>query len=421
MASNKNTNNTDLEAGGFRTATFGFDKNDVTKYITALRKRMKSMEEEYEQKLAKAAENPTVSGDVLMREREAIRSEMEKQWNEKLLEHTSVINNQQTQISELERKLTESNRTIESLKAQLSFSTSASPSSTSSDADAKAEEAYMRFTSELRSISDSVQRTLASIEQLWNGELGVSETFHDIAPTADFLPTPKPAASEESEFDSLLTSVAEDSFASLFSDINDINIVEAPAKSEPAPVKTELHDEFASLLDDGDTNIAANSVDSFEVMPSYGAKGEDLNTDMLSDIVIAPGEEHNGGDLGKMLKEKEEIEFDAFKDLFVSESAPEMVSANISELSVTPIAEADFKPGIGTEFDLKVDENPDIKGFENFLIGEEDLKKEVKVKAEPVSEPADKNDKNKEEDLFDFSFLIADDNDDDMSSSVSDF
>ena len=50
MAVQKNTTNNN-EGSGFKTVAFGFDKNDVTMYIASLRKKMKAMEESYEQKI----------------------------------------------------------------------------------------------------------------------------------------------------------------------------------------------------------------------------------------------------------------------------------------------------------------------------------------------------------------------------------
>ena len=454
MASTKNTNNSNSaasssnDAGGFKTVAFGFDKNDVTLYIASLRKKMRAMEEEFEHKLAQALENPAVSNEALKHEREVISAEMEKQWNDKILERTSIIKNQQEQINELEKQLSEKNAAVDSLKAQLAAATSSGDSGESSAASAKAAEAYMRFTSELRSISDSAMKTLASIEQIWGSELGASEFSRDAAPVSSPAaklvqapaPVNKPAAiNSNADFGSLLADDEEDDpFAGLISDLNDEDKeVKVPLRSEsapapkaapklapapvpkpaPAPVKSDIPDEFASLLADSDDDGAIAGMNTFDTAPS-APKGEDLNADLLSDIVIAPGEEHNG-DLGKMLKEKEESEFDAFKDLFVSETDPDDSGID-PNLSVTPIAESENRPGISTEFDLKVDDSADMKGLEDFITNIDDS--EDKTKPEPDPLPEVTVDKNKEEDLFDFSFLVADDDDeDDMSSNISDF
>ena len=453
MASTRNSANnaggTSNDAGGFKTVAFGFDKNDVTLYIASLRKKMKAMEEDFEQKLSQALENPAISNDALKHEREVIRAEMEKQWNEKIVERTSIIKKQQEQINQLEQQISDNNATIESLKAQLAAATSASDSDTSSAASAKAAEAYMRFTAELRSISDSAQRTLASIEQIWSGELGVStadmNALHSVSapsvskpvqaapavsevnavrePVNKAVEVKKPASNNDLGFGSLIADDEEkDPFAGLIADINDDSEVKVPAKSEPAPAPkptpvkaADIPDEFASLLADSDSDSAEDEPDVFNVAPAAAAKGDDLDADLLSDIVIAPGEEHNGGDLGTMLKEKEESEFDAFKDLFVSESTPEE-DDGLSDLTIKPLEEAEYKPGIKSEFDLTADDNADMSGLEDFLVGNDEPENEIEIKPEPEPESAGKN---KEEDLFDFSFLIADDEEDDMSSDVS--
>lgn len=452
MASTRNSANNaggaSIDAGGFKTVAFGFDKNDVTLYIASLRKKMKAMEEEYEQKLSQALENPAISNDALKHEREVIRAEMEKQWNEKIVERTSIIKKQQEQIDQLEQQVSDNNATIESLKTQLAAATSAGDSDASSAASAKAAEAYMHFTAELRSISDSAQRTLASIEQIWSGELGVSTADMNAVHSAYVPPVSspvqaasavsntnavrepvnkavevkKPASNNDLGFGSLIADDEEkDPFAGLIADINDDSGVNVPVKSEPAPAPApkpapvkaaDIPDEFASLLADSDSD-SAEEPDVFNVTPAAATKGDDLDADLLSDIVIAPGEEHNGGDLGAMLKEKEESEFDAFKDLFVSESTPDK-DDGLSDLTIKPLEEAEYKPGIKSEFDLTADDNAGMSGLEDFLVGSDEPENEIEIKPEP--EPAGKN---KEEDLFDFSFLIADDEEDDMSSDVS--
>ena len=483
MASTKNTNNTantaaassSNDAGGFKTVAFGFDKNDVTMYIASLRKKMKAMEEEFEQKLAQALENPTGSSDALKHEREVIRAEMEKQWNDKILERTSIIKNQQAQINELEKQLSQKNEAVNSLKVQLAAATSSGDGGGSSTANAKAAEAYMRFTAELRSISDSAQKTLASIEQVWGGEFGVSSAGKSTAPAsapvsapepakAAAAPVNKPAAAPVSkpaaapvskpaasnyndDFGSLLADEEDDPLAGIVSDLNDSgNGVKVPLKNEsapapkpapapapkpapapapkpapkPEPVMAEISDDdFSSLLADGDDDAAEMS--SFN--PAAAApKGDDLDADLLSDMVIAPGEKPNG-DLGRMLKEKEENEFDAFKDLFVSEAEPEEDAGIDSDLTIAPITEADIKPGISTEFDLKSEEKSSVKGLEDFISNIDDSEDTTMPASEPDLGPAPEPiDKNKEEDLFDFSFLASsDDDEDDMSSSISDF
>ena len=80
-------------------------------------------------------------------------------------------------------------------------------------------------------------------------------------------------------------------------------------------------------------------------------------------------------------------------------------------MAVTPISDAEIKPGISTEFDLTVSDT-DMDGLEDFLATADDAAPEAAPEPEPAS-------RNKEEDLFDFSFLAADDDEDDMSSDIS--
>ena len=433
MASSKNSNNSNStnEMGGFKTAAFGFDKNDVTLYIASLRKKMKAMEEEFEQKLSQALENPVASSDALNHEREVIRAEMEKQWNDKILERTSIIKNQQEQINELEKKLEENANTIQLLQTQLSAATSGDDSGASSATNAKAAEAYVRFTAELRSISESAQRTLASIEQIWSGELDISavQTAMPATPASTVkrsnpaVAAPMSATENKSEytaadndfdFGSLLV---EDSTESVVSEISSNYEVDVPVKSAPvapAAAKTEYSDDFASLLADSDDNTDNEAI--FDTTATAAQKGEDLDAELLSDIVISPGEQSAGEDLGKMLEEKEQNEFDAFKDLFVTDSTADDNDNDFIDLTIKPISEAEKKPGVASEFDLTFDDDTP-KGLEAYITDIDAPATEIKAESKPMPAPPARN---KEEDLFDFSFLAADDDDeDDMSSDAS--
>lgn len=438
MASkNTNSNSSSVsgnEAGGFRTAAFGFDKNDVTLYIASLRKRMMATEEEYERKLSQAMENAAASSDALKHEHEAILSELEKQWNDKMLESTSTIKNQQERINELERQLSMTKDTVDSLKAQLAAA-SMDNGRENSDSSVKAADLYMRFAAELRSISDSAQRTLASIEQVWGSELGASGAAQSaafaaapVAPVPAPEPVSRPAAASgyDDDIGSLLANDEEDSAAGIVSDLNysgngaDVPVwnESAPAfRSDPVPKPTAaavgaLDDDFSSLLVDSSALTGVSSFNSVAAAPN----GEDLGTELLSDIVVTTGD-NSKSDLGQMLREKEENEFEAFKDLFVSEFDPDERPGINSDISITPLSEAEIKPGISTEFDLKATD--DANGLMDFVFdvnASENRQRHGSYK--PALEPFDKN---KEEELFDFSFLTGNDDDDDMSSILSDF
>lgn len=205
---NTNPGNSSAESnGGFKTVAFGFDKNDVTMYIASLRKKMKSMEEEFELKLSQALENPTASNEALKHEREVIRAEMEKMWGDKLNERNNILKQQQARINELEAQAADDKDTIASLKAQLTAATS--ENNTDGAISARAARAYMQFTAELRSISDSVNKTLMQIHNSWSGDFGkqaeemaqlemqaVQEAAPASSPSApSAAPTPAPTAS----------------------------------------------------------------------------------------------------------------------------------------------------------------------------------------------------------------------------------
>lgn len=165
----KNTQNAESN-GGFKTVAFGFDKNDVNMYIANLRKKMKQMEEEFEQKLSSALENPAASSDALKHEREVIRAETEKLWGEKLNERNQILKQQQVRINELEDELRVNKEKVASLRTQLAAATSENNSD--GVIRARAAKAYMQFTRELRYISGSVEKTLEKMEQQWRGEFG---------------------------------------------------------------------------------------------------------------------------------------------------------------------------------------------------------------------------------------------------------
>ncbi|MDE6725665.1 MAG: hypothetical protein K2J79_08670, partial [Ruminiclostridium sp.] len=170
MASAKNNTTAGDSTGGFKTVAFGFDKNDVTLYIASLRKKMKQMEEEFEDKLSQALENPAASNEALKHEREVIRAEMEKMWADKLNERNLILKQQQQRISELERQISENNETIVSLKTQLSAVTSEDSATDSSVLSARAAKAYMQFSNVLNAMQKSITQTLDKMDATWKGE-----------------------------------------------------------------------------------------------------------------------------------------------------------------------------------------------------------------------------------------------------------
>ncbi|MCM1488538.1 MAG: hypothetical protein NC203_09245 [Firmicutes bacterium] len=131
MAGSKNNNTTSNNSanvdpnGGFKTVAFGFDKNDVTMYIASLRKKMKQMEEEFDQKLTLAVENPAASNEALKRERDNIRAEMERTWSDKINDRNIIIKQQQRDLDEVTKRAEDLKVKNEALRGQLSSAISA--------------------------------------------------------------------------------------------------------------------------------------------------------------------------------------------------------------------------------------------------------------------------------------------------------
>lgn len=129
MAVSKNNNSNSSASAdsnaGFKTVAFGFDKNDVTMYIASLRKKMKQMEEEFDQKLNLAIENPAASNEALKRERENIRAEMEKTWSDKINDRNIIIKQQQRDLDEATKEAEDLKVKNETLRSQLSSAISA--------------------------------------------------------------------------------------------------------------------------------------------------------------------------------------------------------------------------------------------------------------------------------------------------------
>lgn len=126
MAVTKNNNSANADSNaGFKTVAFGFDKNDVTMYIASLRKKMKQMEEEFDEKLNLAIENPAASSEALKRERENIRAEMEKNWSDKINDRNIIIKQQQRDLDSITKEADDLKVKNETLRSQLSSAISA--------------------------------------------------------------------------------------------------------------------------------------------------------------------------------------------------------------------------------------------------------------------------------------------------------
>lgn len=266
MASSKNNASAESN-GGFKTAAFGFDKNDVNMYIAGLRKKMKSMEEEFEQKLASALENPAASNDALKHEREVIRAETEKIWGEKLNERNNILKQQQARINELEQELKINKDKVESLRTQLSAATS--DSNSDGVISARAAKAYMQFTRELRRISDSAEKTLSEMEQRWRGELIddiqkiENEESKNTAPEKVFVPDPQKR--EEKPFVSDISDIAEES----------VIAADIPVGSSPEEKHIKTSEVRKNQLDIDDSLLAEPVPETPKPVPQKSAVNND--------------------------------------------------------------------------------------------------------------------------------------------------
>lgn len=537
-ASKNNAGSTSADStGGFKTVAFGFDKNDVTMYIASLRKKMKQMEEEFQDKLKEALENPAASNEALKHEREVIRSEMEVMWGDKLNERNQILKQQQSQINQLEESVQEKDKIIEALKTELSAANV--QIGDGGEMNARAAKAYVQFTTTLHSITGSLQKTLKNVESTWKGEFekeiqaaekevqrleairaqqaALASTPVAAAPAPGYVPSPVPvptaaapavsdapapiqktaavtaAPSADSEASknknkSSKKAVKEapapapakiplgpfdfgdednDPLKGIIADISDAapskapdipaepvkvkepepipeppvgeavkEVIEEPINNglddfgdlgdllaepvqQPAPVKKsaapapaghtspsvpkiDVDDDLSALLADepSDNSIKAEdevvgAADDFADLlaegggkPDFGEdivitedetaaiKGDDLDVSLLSDMVIAHGDESNG-DLDRMLKEQEANEYAQFGDLFITPASDE-----------------------------------DTFGFQT-------IKAEETDETDNLFEAPSKTEKN-EDDLFDFSFLDSNaDDEDDMSTDAA--
>ena len=187
---------------------------------------------------------------------------------------------------------------------------------------------------------------------------------------------PSPAAKAKKAAAAPKMDIDDDLSALLADDISDFLVA-------PSDNTVGADDDFEKLLAEPENKIEHGDDLIFADSEPKIIKGEDLDATLLSDIVINPDE--NIGDLGEMIKDKENTELEEFQDLFVTASD-----------------DGDRNDGLGIE------------------VGNIDFGMESADELTEKAKEAAKNTK-KEEDLFDFSFLAADpdDEEDDMSTDVS--
>lgn len=269
-SNNNNNTASSNDAGGFKTVAFGFDKNDVTLYIANLRKKMKEKEEEFEERLAAAVSNPMASNDAMRHEREVIRAEMERSFNDKIRERTMVIKRQQEQIEELTRQVREDKNTIESLNAQLVAATS--EDNPQASANARAAKAYMQFTAELRRIADSAQKTLARVNDTWKGKFDAAD-IAEFEQSGDYEAAP---VGSDDAVDSVEAYIAKEAKAAK---------AEEDAKRPVQKPDTAIDDTFGAAEDIfGAANMDGDDEMTVDLSPAADiAKDDDLSSMLVSD------------------------------------------------------------------------------------------------------------------------------------------
>lgn len=275
----KNSNQNAESNGGFKTVAFGFDKNDVNMYIASLRKKMKNMEEEFEQKLSSALENPAASSDALKHEREVIRAETEKLWGEKLNERNQILKQQQVRINELEDELRINKEKVASLRTQLAAATS--DSNSDGVISARAAKAYMQFTRELRFISSSVEKTLEKMEQQWRGEFETTANETEVAETAAYTPQAAEAPAISSETTPASTPINTSSDAQANVPVNS----SVKTWSEALKLDEEKGDDSISSLiaDTSDSDGSGYVVDIAPQNKAVDKSAMDIDSDLLAE------------------------------------------------------------------------------------------------------------------------------------------
>ena len=233
----------------------------------------------------------------------------------------------------------------------------------------------------------------------------VSESASNIVTTATaeqanrFSPehsetAPKAKESAFEGFDELLTKDSDSVFSAAPASTKKKEEV-PPLKYEKYSPKIEMDDDLSALLAEEPTtdNLSDDEFKKLLAQPIYekdllitenelkAIKGDDLDALTLSDIVINPGESTD--DLGEMLKERENEEIKSFSEIFVTESDDSQRSDGL---------------GIKAENVEAAMDTAELFDKEN----------------------SDDNNDGKNDDLFDFSFLAAEsDDEDDMSTDVS--
>lgn len=146
---------------GFRTAPLGFDKNDVNNYISKLVQRLKASEHEKNEAKALASKTKEMKENYEKR-----ISEQEEIIKNKLLNNEAEIKSYQTQIKELEQKISALQLELE--KRQTQTMSVSSDTSSISDAEQIITEAKFNAHEIIESAKRERQRIVENIHYLLN-------------------------------------------------------------------------------------------------------------------------------------------------------------------------------------------------------------------------------------------------------------
>lgn len=426
MAQNTNkTTGAGNDGNGFKTAAFGFDKNDVTMYIATLRKKMKAMEEEYEQKLSEAvitARNATDSSAAVA---DKAASDVEKEYQEKLTQREGTIMELQRKVERLEADAEAKNAVIDSLKKRVKDDSS-SPVNTVSYLDEAQELLNAAFVhlDDVAKSSENLRSKLVKQQSFINEKMKLSPkkekrslddvklstidnimadsykeqdneplnaTFSsneddgimasiEIAPeipapavtTSAPAPAEAPAAAPAPAYEEPINSISAE-FDSLLAD-DDVK----PAEPEkPGSMSENFDFDLNSLLADDepeDKNLTVQEIDL------KAEKGDDLGDDLYEMLIDG----NESGDLSSMLAEQD-----------IENKQEELNSSVSPNLDIDP----EFLVG-------------DEKGeFDSLLAGDDDASGDDLSASFPVSDS---------DQVFDFAFSDTKDenDDDDMSTDL---
>lgn len=370
------------EGNGFKTVAFGFDKNDVTLYIGALRKKMTATEQEYEDKIAQLEIKLNKANNAVNNSQQETRNESANK--AKIDELTAEVEALKLENEKITAENTEKDNSIKKLELRLSELENVPTINTtagSADTSLVLKIAYEHID-ELNRVAEEFKDKITKLQYEPTSEMVHIEQeplAEKATPTAEI----KTVGAEKQNASNNDLSKPEASFA--IDDADFADLLATPesdddlSSSIDLSIKPEDDIDLMQLLADDKDN--AKGEDLVPVEPKAAEqKGNDLGND-LYEILINP--EDSGTDLFDLLEQKKAAE-----------------SAENNELEIKP-AEIDKTLEITNEFsDLMAVDNE--AATDNEWTAHEAIPKKT------------------EDEMFDFNAFAADEeqSDDDMSTNV---